>query len=171
MMTIVLAMHGAPPVDMPPGEVAELMGLHARLAGVQGPQRDALQRRYDELDARTRSWPRSAENDPFWAASQSLGEALARTTGSKVIVGFNEFCAPRLGEALDRAASETEAPHRRVVVVTPMMTRGGEHAEAEIPAEVQAARARHPGVELVYAWPFDVDDVARFLARQIEGCL
>lgn len=160
-------MHGAPPNDMPPGQVAELMGLHARLDGVEGAQRAALQQRYDELDAQVRAWPRSGDNDLFWAASHALGEALARVTGCEVIVGFNEFCAPRLDEALDRAADGAE----RVVVVTPMMTRGGEHAEVEIPAEVEAARARHPGVEFTYAWPFHLDDVARFLARQIEGCL
>jgi sirohydrochlorin cobaltochelatase len=49
-----------------------------------------------------------------------------------------------------------------------MMTRGGEHAEIEIPAEVEAARTRHPAVTLVYAWPFEPGDVARFLAEQIE---
>jgi sirohydrochlorin cobaltochelatase len=163
--TIVLAMHGAPPNDFPPGEVSELMGLHSRLEHVPAPQRDALQRRYDELDARVRGWPRTADNDPFWAASQALGEALARVAGCDVVVGFNEFCAPSLDRALDRAAHEAT----RVVVVTPMMTRGGEHAEIEIPAEVEAARARHPGVEFVYAWPFDPDDVARFLAGQIGG--
>jgi sirohydrochlorin cobaltochelatase len=167
MTTIVLAMHGAPPTDVSPGEVAQLMGLHASLERVDGAEREALRRRYDALDGAMRARPRSAENDPFWAASHILGQAVARATGCQVIVGFNEFCAPRLDEALDRAAGEAEP----VVVVTPMMTRGGEHAEIEIPAEVEAARRRHPGVEFTYAWPFDVDDVARFLAGQIEGCL
>ncbi|HSJ55917.1 MAG TPA: CbiX/SirB N-terminal domain-containing protein [Anaerolineae bacterium] len=167
MTTIVLAMHGAPPTDVSPQEVAQLMGLHASLERVAGAEREALRRRYDALDAAMRARPRSAENDPFWAASHTLGQALARATECEVIVGFNEFCAPRLDEALDRAAGQAE----RVVVVTPMMTRGGEHAEIEIPAEVEAARRRHHGVEFTYAWPFDVDDVARFLAGQIEGCL
>ena len=33
----------------------------------------------------------------------------------------------------------------KVLVVTPMMTRGGEHVEREIPAAVARARRRHPG--------------------------
>jgi sirohydrochlorin cobaltochelatase len=162
--TIVLAMHGAPPIDFPPGEVAELMSLHGQLGHAPSPRRETVQRRYDELDARMRGWPRTADNDPFWAASHLLGKALARATGCDVIVGFNEFCAPTLADAFDRAAADVE----RVVVVTPMMTRGGEHAEIEIPAEVEAAGTRHPGVAFVYAWPFEPAAVARFLAEQIE---
>jgi sirohydrochlorin ferrochelatase len=50
-----------------------------------------------------------------------------------------------------------------------MMTRGGEHSEKDIPAAVQRARQRHPGVEMTYVWPFDLSQVARFLADQITG--
>jgi sirohydrochlorin cobaltochelatase len=55
-----------------------------------------------------------------------------------------------------------------VVVTTPMMTPGGEHAEQEIPAAIAEARARHPQVAFDYAWPFDLARVAAFLAEQIE---
>ena len=81
-----------------------------------------------------------------------------------MIVGFNEFCAPSLDEALDQAAARGPV---QVRVVTPMMTRGGEHAESDIPAAVEAARGRHPGVAFVYTWPFPVSEVARFLAEQM----
>ena len=47
------------------------------------------------------------------------------------------------------------------------MTRGGEHSESDIPAAVQRAQSRHPGLPIVYAWPFDTGAVARFLAAQI----
>ena len=162
---VVLAMHGAPPNDFPQRETAELFGLHARLeAGhVAGPERDALERRYTELDARMRAWPRTAQNDPFWAGSQELAEHLRKAAGYEVIVGYNEFCAPTLDDALDQAAAQGN----RVIVVTPMMTRGGEHSEVEIPATVQRARERHLEIEIIYAWPLDVAAIAQFLAAQM----
>ena len=166
---IVLAMHGAPALDFPPADLAELMSLHGRLASPRaagGEERAALVARHDALDARVRAWPRTADNDPFWAASLELGEHLSGAMGRPVIVGFNEFCAPSLDEALNRAVAQGAG---QVQVVTPMMTRGGEHAEIDIPAALERARTRHPGVSFVYTWPFPVDAVARFLAEQMEG--
>jgi sirohydrochlorin cobaltochelatase len=160
---IVLAMHGAPPSDFPPHEMAELMGLHARLEHAGGPQREALERRHAELDARMRAWPRTEQNDPFWAGSQELAGYLRQATGLEVILGFNEFCAPALDEALDQAAARAGS----VTVVTPMMTRGGEHSEIDIPAAIERARQRHPRLTVRYAWPFDPGAVAQFLAAQI----
>ena len=168
---IVLAMHGAPARDFPPAELAELMSLHGRLASPRatgGEERAALEARHAALDARVRAWPRSAGNDPFWAASLELGEHLSGATGRPVIVGFNEFCAPSLDDALDRAVAQGAA---QVRVVTPMMTRGGEHAELDIPAALEAARGRHPGVSIVYTWPFPVSEVARFLAEQMAASI
>lgn len=163
MKIIILAMHGAPPLDFPPQETAELFSLHSRLEHYRGPERPALERRYAELEAKMRAWPRRAENDPFHAGSLALAAALEKACGCPVVTGFNEFCAPSLPQALDTAAEMGAA---EVVVVTPMMTRGGEHAEKEIPAEVESAQARHPAVAFRYAWPFPVEAVAGFLARQ-----
>ena len=160
---IVLAMHGAPPRDFPEREMAEFMGLHARLEHASGPERAALDRRYAELDARMRAWPRTPHNDPFYVGTQELAGHLRRATGLEVIAGFNEFCAPSLDEALDRAAQNAET----VVVVTPMMTRGGEHSEVDIPAAIERARERHPRLAIRYAWPFETGAVAQFLAAQI----
>ena len=89
---------------------------------------------------------------------------LGEVTGYKVIVGFNEFCAPSVGEALDDAVTQSA---EKVIVITPMMTQGGEHAEADIPAAICRARQRHPHTLMIYAWPFEVVDVARFLAAQV----
>ena len=82
-----------------------------------------------------------------------------------MILGYNEFCAPDVPEALGQAA---EAGAEKIVVVTPMMTRGGEHAETEIPALVRQFQADHPGIETVYAWPYDKTEIALFLKRHIE---
>ena len=162
---IVLAMHGAPPNDFPKRETAELFGLHTRLeAGhTAGPEHDALERRFAELDAKMRAWPRTAQDDPFWAGSQELAEHLGTASGCEVIVGYNEFCAPTLDDALDQAAAQGN----RVIVVTPMVTRGGEHSQVEIPAAIQRARERHSEIEFIYAWPLDIAAIAQFLATQV----
>ena len=168
-VVIVLAMHGAPPIDFPRHEVAELFGLHMRLEQATGPERAALEGRHAQLESKMRHWPRTAENDTFYAGSIELANQLNQETGLEVILGFNEFCAPSLEEALELAM---QPPNRRkVVVVTPMMTPGGEHSETDIPNAIQRARQRHPLVEVVYAWPFGVAQVAQFLASQIEQLL
>ena len=162
---IVLAMHGAPPTDFPPQEIGELFMLHMRLEHARGPERAALEQRFAELDARVRDWPRTSQNDPFYVGSLELAAHLERLAGSPVIVGFNEFCAPGLDEALDRAAAAFDG---RVVVITTMVTRGGEHSEVDIPAAIQQARERHPHTSFVYAWPYTGNAVAQFLADQIR---
>jgi sirohydrochlorin cobaltochelatase len=165
---IVLVMHGSPPRDFPRQESGEFFGLAQRLRQTSGPERTALERRHAELDAKMRAWPRTAENDPFHAASKQMAEQVGQVTGARVIVGFGEFCAPTMDEALDQAA---ELAPERVVVITPMMTRGGEHSEVEIPAAVRRAEGRHPGVHFAYVWPFELPEVARFLATQIDHFL
>jgi sirohydrochlorin cobaltochelatase len=165
---IVLVMHGVPPNNFPENDMAELFGLQARLKHATGAERLALERRLLELDAKMRKWPRTAQNDPFYAGSQELAANLSRTTGFEVIVGFNEFCAPSLEDALNEAiAKEAE----KVIVITPMMTRGGEHSEVDIPAAVQTVQAKHPEIPILYVWPFKVSEVANFLAAQIANVI
>lgn len=160
---IVLAVHGAPPRDFPPREMAEYFGLHSRREMAAGDAEPTERERL--LDERLRGWPRTRSNDPFWAASVEMGALLEQAAGQMVIVGFNEFCAPSVDEALDQAAARRPA---RIVVVTPMLTRGGEHAEVDIPASIARARARHPDIAIDYAWPYEPADVARLLAQQVN---
>jgi len=165
---IVLAMHGAPPLDFPEPELAEFHALHARLAhaGRSGPA--AAERRFLELEAKLRSWPRTSRNDPFFAGSQDLAVELRKSSGRKVVLGFNEYCAPSLDEALDRAAGQGA---QKIVVVTPMMTRGGGHAERDIPDAVERARARHPKEKFVYVWPVPAAEVAGFLTTLVNRAI
>ncbi len=163
---IVLAMHGAPPNDFPRQETAEFFGLYGRMAHASDAQRREMGRRYDELHAKMRAWPRTAENDPFFAASMEMAEYLRQESGREVIVGFGEFCGPALDEALEQAVAREASS---ITVITPMMTRGGEHAELDIPAAIERARVRYPGIPIAYAWPFSMAEVARFLATQIEA--
>lgn len=162
---VVLAMHGAPPNDFPRAESAEFFSLYSRLNHASGPDRAAMERRYAELEAKMRAWPRTEQNDPYWAAAQALAAEMGPAAQATVVVGFNEFCNPTLDDALDKAM--TASPDR-VVVVTPMMTRGGGHSEIDIPQAVGRAKERHPGVPIVYAWPFPVSSIAEFLATQIQ---
>lgn len=162
--TIVLVMHGAPPRDFPRQDTAEFFSLGSRLRQAGGPERAAMERRHAELDAKMRSWPRTPENDPFYTASVEMAHQLEKANGAPVIVAFGEFCAPTTRDALDEAATRAS----EVVVITPMMTRGGEHSEAEIPAEVRRASERHPDVKFSYVWPFASSEVAAFLSSQID---
>jgi sirohydrochlorin cobaltochelatase len=161
---IVLAMHGAPPLDFPKDELAEFFSLHARAGHAGGERAAGLAPRFAELEAKMRAWPRTANNDPFYAGSLELAEQLRRESGLEVIVGFNEFCSPTLREALERAAGRAD----KILVITPMMTRGGEHSAVDIPEAIRAARQKHPGKEFVYVWPFPTQDIARFLADQLS---
>ena len=114
---LVLAMHGIPPSDFPKQELMELFGLHARLDHSSGPEHAVLERRHAELEAKVRAWPRTAQNDPFYSGSQELADHLGQATGYPVLIGFNEFCAPSLDDALEGAiAQEVD----QVVVITPM---------------------------------------------------
>lgn len=162
---VVLAAHGAPPRDFPKEKLVEFFGLHFRLEAMAGPGRPPAEKRFRELERELRDWPRTAENDPFFAASMELARLLAQESGREVVVGFNEFCRPDLDEAFEKAVAGG-AGH--IVVVTPMMTPGGEHAERDIPAAIKRASERWPGVRIDYLWPFDQAEVAGFLAGQIE---
>ena len=165
---IVLATHGAPPLDFPEHDLAEFYGLQARLAHGHGAGPAAAERRWFELEEKIRTWPRTPLNDPFYAGSQDLAIQLRRASGRKVILGFNEYCAPSLDEALDQAAGQGAD---KIIVITPMMTRGGEHAEKDIPEAVERARQRHPQQKLIHVWPFPATDVAEFLTSQIDRAM
>lgn len=161
---IVLAMHGMPPRDFSDDELMELVKLHRMIEKLGHRAPLEMRNRFDELDSKIRNWLRTGENDPFWAASNALAKELQSASGFNVVVGYNEFCGPNLTEALDAAAGNGA---KRVVVVTPMMTPGGEHSEEDIPAAILSARERFVDVEFIYAWPFPLEDVASFLTHQI----
>ena len=165
---IILAMHGSPPKDFPPRELGEFFGLHARMESAPRSMDDASRERYAELDRKMRSWKRTAENDPFYAGSLALVNNLAETSELETRLAFNEFCDPPLESAIRQAVADGA---KRIVVVTPMMTAGGEHAEVEIPAELERLKAELSGVDLVYAWPFNPRDVALFLNAHVQRFL
>lgn len=166
MTMIVLAMHGAPPKDFPGSELMEFFKLHMALehGGDEFPQ--AMHHKHDEMDRKIRQWPRTDENDPFWEASHKLAKELSEVTGNDVVVGFNEFCSPSIDDALENTVLSGA---NEVIVITPMMTPGGEHSEIDIPHSIEKAQERHPNVSFRYAWPFEPMAVASFLAEQISN--
>ena len=164
-LVIVLAMHGEPPNDFPRDEFASFFALHARLHYAGAKIDEDLHHRYAALDAKMRAWPRTAENDPFHAASLQMAKQLREITGLEVVVGFNEFCGPTVEEAIEEAVAREAGS---IVVTTPMLTPGGIHAEIQIPALVREAQQKHADISIRYAWPFDLSEVAQFLAKRIH---
>jgi sirohydrochlorin cobaltochelatase len=167
-MAIIIAMHGMPPKDFPRKDLREFFMLHSNIGSAPNPLSDAQRQRYLQLHHKMRNWPRNQENDPFHAAATELTLLLKEELECPIQVGFNEFCAPTIDEAISSATTGDPA---RVLIVTPMMTRGGEHAEADIPAAINRARERFPNIHFTYCWPFDSHDVAHFLAAQIRRFL
>jgi len=161
---IILATHGAPPRDFPRPEMGEFFKLHSQVEAGKTLEPGEMER-YHRLETKMRRWPRDERNDPFYTASTGLAAEMEKQTGMQVLVGFNEFCAPDIGQALDEAVSQGAGS---ITVVTPMLTRGGNHAEIEIAGIVNQAIERHPGVRIVYAWPFETTDTAGFLVRQVQ---
>ena len=161
---LILAMHGMPPRDFPKEEMAEYFRQYNPFHHHSPHGHDHGNTRFAELDAKMRKWPRNPQNDTFYGAAYRLAECLKEATGYPVVVGFNEFCAPDLHEAIDQAAGQGADT---IVVITPIMTPGGIHSEVDIPQTIKQSQARHPAIRFEYVWPFDLRDVAGFLKGQI----
>jgi sirohydrochlorin cobaltochelatase len=164
-VNIVLAMHGSPPLDFPKEELTEFFKLHVQMESAPEPVRNNIKERYEELENRVRKWPRTPQNDPYFAGATEMAQMLSRVSGYDVIIGYNEFCSPTVEEAIIMAG---EKKPDKIVVITPMMTKGGEHAGSDIPNRIAIAKEKVPEIPIVYAWPFDLEDIARFLHSQVE---
>ncbi len=127
-----------------------------------------LRRLHDHLDREVRHWPRCPVNDPYWTAVEELARKLSDRLSCPVFVGYNEFCAPDVWEALSRAVAEGA---HRIVVIPTMLVRGNTHTEEEIRAVVEKARNHYREVDIRYAWPFDENRVADLLVEQVRAWL
>lgn len=158
----VLIGHGAPPADFPKAELLEYFRLHLQAEAGALPERQRA--RYDELDERLKRWPRTSENDPYKAGLDQLARGIEKASGVPVIVAFNEFCAPTIGEAIEAAIHQG---FERIVVAPTMLIRGGVHSERDIPTALAQAQARFPKVKIVYAWPFEQEKLVKLFAGQL----
>ena len=158
---VVLVGHGGIPADYPREALTALKTLEAkrRAAGGSATPEEI------ELDRRIRRWPRTPQNDPYQAVLEALAAHLKTSLNSDLFaIAYNEFCAPTVEEAVETliAAGASE-----IRVVPSMFTPGGSHSELEIPETLAHLRAKHPGLDLRYAWPFDLTQVASMLALQL----
>jgi sirohydrochlorin ferrochelatase len=159
---VVLVGHGGIPKDCPQDLVTRLKRLEAqRRAAKMPPSPEEV-----ELDAKIRRWPRTPATDPYQTGLEAVAaQVQSRLDGALFAIAYNEFCAPTLEEAVDELVKKG-ATH--VVVTTTMFTPGGSHSEVEIPEILDHLRPQYPEVELRYAWPFDLQQVAHTLAEQIR---
>jgi sirohydrochlorin ferrochelatase len=79
------------------------------------------------------------------AHAESLAVRLrARRPGLAVHVAHLELAEPSLGAAIERSVAEGA----RELVIHPLFLVPGRHLGEDLPAQVRAAAARHPGVTL-----------------------
>ena len=159
---VVLVGHGGIATDTPTELVAELKTLARERARRSEPVPSA---REAELEHTIRRWPRTDTTDPYKRGLESIGRALApRIAPRRLVLAYNEFCAPSVEDAIDALVADgAEA----ITLVTTMFTPGGGHSEVDIPNLVRAATERHPGVRIVFAWPYAVDGIAEFLTKHL----
>ncbi len=160
---VVLIGHGGTASDIPRPMIAELK----RLEGERQARRETeMSPREAELDKKVREWPRTPETDPYKFGVEEIAKALEpKLGGRRLVSAYNEFCAPSVEDAIEGLVKEG---FTKISLVSTMFTRGGIHAECEIPGIVLASRKKHPGVVIEYAWPFDAGFIADFLAAQLS---
>ena len=85
--------------------------------------------------------------------------------GGRVLLAFLQFKHPNLSEAIDQAVAEGM---KRIVVV-PFFLVAGVHVRKDIPDEIEQARQRHPGVEILFARPLLPDPrIAEIVVERIR---
>ena len=158
---VILVGHGGIPKDCPQELVTRLKRLEAQRRAAKQPRSPEE----IELDGKIRSWPRTAETEPYQAGLEAVAARLRTQLGGVIFaVAYNEFCAPTLEESV-KSLIQQGATH--ITVTTTMFTPGGSHSEIEIPEILDHLKPKHPGIEIRYAWPFDLNLVANTLAEQI----
>ncbi len=158
---VILVGHGGIPKGCPQELVTQLK----RLEGARRAAGTPVSTEEHELDTRIRHWPRTPESDPYQSGLEAVAAQLRATLGDTLFaVAYNEFCAPTLEESIE-GLIKNGATH--ITVATTMFTPGGSHSEIEIPEILERLRREYPGVELRYAWPFDLSMVADLLHEQV----
>ena len=159
---VILVGHGGIPKGCPQELVTKLKRLEAqRRAAKMPPSLEEI-----ELDGKIRQWPRTPETDPYQSGLEAVAAQLRAKLGEVLFaVAYNEFCPPTLEDSVKELIKKG-ATH--ITVTTTMFTPGGSHSEIEIPEILDHMRPQYPGVDLRYAWPFDLNLVANTLTEQIK---
>lgn len=168
---VLLVGHGIPANDYPKDRLREFFQMSVKHHTGQenklehGHSHDNDDLRYEQLEREIRAWPRTLENDPYKYGTEAIAEHLRRQTSRQVWVAYNEFCDPTVEQMVDKAVAQGA---KRIVAVSTMLVPGGGHSESDIPKSLAAARKQHPDVEIIYAWPYDVEQVAALLTDTIR---
>jgi sirohydrochlorin cobaltochelatase len=160
---VILIGHGGLPSDIPNPLIQELQMLKSQRKAKKIPEPSP---REIEVDKMIRTWPRTPKTEPYQFGLEAIGTRLKERLGSiRLQLAYNEFCEPSLEEAIPALVKEG---FNKIVIVTTMFTPGGGHSEVEIPEIVESAKKQYPGIELQYAWPFDLNDAADFLFSHLK---
>jgi sirohydrochlorin cobaltochelatase len=160
---ILLIGHGSPASDIPRDLLRELRKLEEDRKRENLP---AMSQAEKELDERIRRWPRTEKTDPYQKGLETIGKALKnRLPDWEIALAYNEFCSPSIPEQVENLVNQN---FKKIVFVTTMLTRGGIHAECEIPWEMKLSQDKYPDVHFTYAWPFNPDSVAELIALETE---
>ncbi|HJU05940.1 MAG TPA: CbiX/SirB N-terminal domain-containing protein [Nitrospiraceae bacterium] len=159
---VILVGHGGVPRDFPRDLLTRLKSLEAKRRATGSEQTDEE----IELETRIRRWPRTPATDPYKAGLEALAAHLKPALNGPVFaIAYNEFCAPTVEEAVEDLIRRGAT---LITVVPSMLTPGGSHSEIEIPESLERLHIQHPTIELRYAWPFDLTQVAAMLAAQLR---
>ena len=160
---VILVGHGGLPSDMPSEIVEKFMRVHKGRIKAGGP----ITEHEIELDTSIRKWERTPENDPYKTGLESLAAHMEPMLEGHILrTAYNEFCYPAIEDAVEELAKESVT---KIIIVTTMITRGGSHSENEIPEELSALSLKYPGIDIQYAWPYDMDVFASFLTTHIKA--
>jgi len=162
MKAIILIGHGGIPKNYPSEKVSRLRMLEAQRQKNQTP----ITKEERILDNEIRYFPRTKENDLFHFGTLEIADHLrAQLDNIKLVVAYNEFCAPSIEDATTALIAEG---YNDITFLSTMFTRGGVHSEHEIPEIIEYLKTKYPTAKLKYAWPFDGNLIAEFLFKQLK---
>jgi sirohydrochlorin cobaltochelatase len=159
---VVLSGRGGVPRDYPRERLMRRRSLEARRrASGDPPSSEEV-----ALETERRRWPRTAATDPYQAGLEGLAAHLGpRLAPARLVLAYNEFCAPTVAEAVRALAT---AGVTDIIAVPSMLTPGGVHAEVDIPEIINALRAEFPTLNVRYAWPFAGEHLAAFFVDHLR---
>lgn len=124
-----------------------------------------------ECDHESQTYFELAKRNKYWMSSKKMAQSVSqKLNGRQVEFSFNEFAYPTVDQVLKTTAQGTNS--KNVLVITSMLTNGGDHGEIDIPAAIErvGSTKNKNGIKTTfnYAWPYDNNDVADYLQTLIE---
>jgi sirohydrochlorin cobaltochelatase len=147
-------------------EVTEFMMLEAMLSLSSGEPDPKKVHRLEKLDEILTSQPLKPDNR-YQRGAVKLCRLLEEKIGTKVFLGYNEFCGPSLDKVFAAAAAEKP---KKILVITSLSTPGNDHAsnpEGDVLESVLNARKKYAPIDIVYAWPYRFEKLAGLMHKQL----